>query len=473
MRNSSKTSKRSPSQIAELLRSGGGVRAVKLILCVALLAAAAGAQTSTDWRISTFAGGGSGDGGPAVQAALDDPVSVAVDSAGNVYVADVGNHRVRRIDTAAAISTFAGTGKDGFSGDSGPATEAQLSYPISVAVDAAGNVYVAGFGYRVRRIDTAGVISTFAGTGEEGFSGDGGPATEAQFYPGHDQFLSVATDAAGNVYVTDPENQRVRRIDTAGMISTFAGTGEEGFSGDGGPATEAQLSYPVGVAVDSAGNVYVADVVNLRVRRIDTAGVISTFAGTGEEGFSGDSGPATEAQLSYPISVAVDAAGNVYVAGYESSRVRRIDTAGVISTFAGTGEEGFSGDGGPATEAQFYTGNDGFLSVTTDATGNVYVADAGNLRVRRIDTSGVISTIAGTGEAGFSGDGGPATEARLSGPEGVAVDAAGNVYIADTGNHRIRILTPAGGERAPLLEEIRGLLRLRSAVPTRTLRGKK
>ena len=348
-----------------------------------------------------------------------------------------------------------------------------MSYPISVAVDAAGNVYVAGFGYRVRRIDTAGVISTFAGTGEEGFSGDGGPATEAQFYPGHDQFLSVATDAAGNVYVTDPENQRVRRIDTAGMISTFAGTGEEGFSGDGGPATEAQLSYPVGVAVDSAGNVYVADVVNLRVRRIDTAGVISTFAGTGEEGFSGDSGPATEAQLSYPISVAVDAAGNVYVAGYESSRVRRIDTAGVISTFAGTGEEGFSGDGGPATEAQFYAGNDGFLSVTTDATGNVYVADAGNLRVRRIDTSGVISTIAGTGEAGFSGDGGPATEARLSGPEGVAVDAAGNVYIADTGNHRIRILTPAGGERAPLLEEIRGLLRLRSAVPTRTLRGKK
>ena len=404
--------------------------------------------------ITTVAGTGeegfSGDGGPADQAALSKPRGVAVDSAGNVYIADLGNQRVRRIDTAGVISTIAGTGEEGFSGDGDPATEAQLSYPASVAVDSAGNVYVAGYeSSRVRRIDTAGVISTFAGTGEEGFSGDGGPATEAQFYPGNDGFLSVATDAAGNVYVTDPENHRVRRIDTAGVISTFAGTGEEGFSGDGGPATEAALYYPVGVAVDSAGNVYVADLGNQRVRRIDTAGVISTFAGTGERGFSGDGGPATEAQLSYPASVAVDSAGNVYVAGYESSRVRRIDTAGVISTFAGTGEEGFSGDGGPATEAQFYPGNDGFLSVATDAAGNVYVTDPENHRVRRIDTAGVISTFAGTGEEGFSGDGGPATEAALYYPVGVAVDGLGNVYIADTGNQRIRKLTPGGGSTPP------------------------
>ena len=309
----------------------------------------------------------------------------------------------------------------------------------------------------MRRIDTAGVISTFAGTGEDGFSGDGGPATEAQFYASHDRgrgaFLSVATDAAGNVYVADVGNHRLRRIDTAGVISTIAGTGEDGFSGDGGPAmpvtmrggpaTEAALYYPAGVAVDGAGNVYVADAGNNRVRRIDTAGVISTFAGTGEEGFSGDGGPATEAALSFPVSLAVDAAGNVYVAGYESSRVRRIDTAGVISTFAGTGENGFSGDGGPATEAQFYVGNDGFLFVATDAAGNVYVADVGNHRLRRIDTAGVISTIAGTGEGGFSGDGGPATEAQLRGPAGVAVDGAGNVYIADPGNHLVRKLTPS------------------------------
>ena len=191
-------------------------------------------------------------------------------------------------------------------------------------------------------------IDTVAGGGV----GDGGPAVEAHFYVGNDGWLSVATDAAGNVYVAGGESNRVRRIDTAGVISTFAGTGEEGFSGEGGPAVQAQLSYPApaGVAVDATGNVYVADVGNHRVRRVDTAGVITTFAGTGEDGFSGDGGPAVQAQLSYPAGVAVDGAGNVYVAGYESSRVRRIDTAGVISTFAGTGEDGFSGDGGPATE---------------------------------------------------------------------------------------------------------------------------
>ena len=404
--------------------------------------------------ISTIAGTGEegfgGDGGPATEAQLNYPTGVAVDAAGNVYVTDERNHRVRRIDTAGVISIFAGTGEEGFSGDGGPATDATLSYPVSLAVDAAGNLYLAGYeSNRVRRIDTAGVISTIAGTGEEGFSGDGGPATVAQFDPGHDGFLSVATDAAGNVYVTDPGNHRVRRIDTAGVISTIAGTGEEGFGGDGGPATDAQLGYPAGVAVDAAGNLYLADVVNHRVRRIDTAGVISIFAGTGEEGFSGDGGPATDATLSYPVSLAVDAAGNLYLAGYESNRVRRIDTAGVISTIAGTGEEGFGGDGGPATDAHFDPGHDGFLSVATDAAGNVYVADSGNHRVRRIDTAGVISTIAGTGEEGFGGDGGPATDAQLGYPAGVAVDGAGNLFIADPGNHLVRKLTPSGGSGTP------------------------
>ena len=259
-----------------------------------------------------------------------------------------------------------------------------------------------GAGYR---------IDTVAGGG----IGDGGPAVEAYFDVGHDGFLSVATDAAGNVYVTALGSHRVRRIDTTGVISTFAGTGEDGFSGDGGPAVQARLNNPAGVAVDGAGNVYVADVGNHRVRRIDTTGVILTFAGTGEDGFSGDGGPAVEAALSYPVSVAVDAAGNVYLTGFESNRVRRIDTAGMISTFAGSGEEGFSGDGGPAVQARFNVGNDGFLSVATDAAGNVYVTDSENHRVRRIDTAGVISTFAGTGEDGFSGDGGPAT----AGPVGL------------------------------------------------------
>ena len=404
--------------------------------------------------ITTFAGTGergfSGDGGPAAQAQLSLPQGVAADASGNVYVADPGNHRVRRIDTAGMITTFAGTGEEGFSGDGGPATQAALSYPASVAADGVGNVYITGYeSSRVRRIDTAGVISTFAGTGEEGFSGDGGPAVQAQFNAGHDGFLSVATDASGNVYIADSENHRVRRIDTAGMISTFAGTGEPGFSGDGGPAAQAQLIYPAGVAADESGNLYVADVGNHRVRRIDTAGVISTIAGTGEEGFSGDGGSATQAALSYPIKVAVDGAGNVYVTGYESNRVRRIDTAGAISTIAGTGEEGFSGDGGPAIQARFNVGNDGFLFVAADASGNVYVTDRGNHRVRRIDTAGMISTIAGTGEPGFSGDGGPAAQAQLAGPAGVAADASGNIYIADLGNHRIRNLTPGDGSTPP------------------------
>ena len=400
-------------------------------------------RIDTTGVISTFAGTGedgfSGDGGPAAQAQLTYPAGVAVDGAGNVYVADVGNHRVRRIDTTGVISTFAGTGEEGFSGDGGPAVEAALSYPVSVAADGAGNVYVTDQSNRVRRIDTAGVISTFAGTGEEGFSGDGGPAVQAQFYAGHDGFLSVATDAAGNVYVSDSENHRVRRIDTTGVISTFAGTGEEGFSGDGGPAAQAQLTYPAGVAVDGAGNVYVADVENHRVRRIDTTGVISTFAGTGEEGFSGDGGPAVEAALSYPVSVAVDAAGNVYLTGYESKRVRRIDTAGVISTFAGAGEEGFSGDGGPGVLARLSSPR----GVAADGAGNLFIADTGNHRIRKVDSVGVISTVAGTGEEGFSGDGGPAVQAQTH-PHDVAVDGAGNLFIADYWNHRIRKVDSAG-----------------------------
>ena len=442
MRNSSK---RSPSQIAELLRSGGGVRAVKLILCIALFAAAAGAQSSTSYKIDTFAGGGVGDGGPAVQAHFyvghDGFLLVAADGAGNVYVTDSGNNRIRKVDSTGAITTIAGTGEEGFSGDGGPAVQAALSYPAGVAVDGSGNVYVTGYeSNRVRRIDTAGMISTFAGTGEEGFSGDGGPAAQAQLNVGTDGFLFVAADGAGNLYIADSGNNRIRKVDATGTITTIAGTGQIDFSGDGGPAVQAALSYPAGVAVDGSGNVYIADAGIHRVRRIDTAGVISTFAGSGEEGFSGDGGPAVQAALSYPVSVAVDGSGNLYVAGSESNRVRRIDTAGVISTFAGSGEEGFSGDGGPAVQAQLYYPS----GVAVDGAGNLYIADTDNTRIRKVDSTGTITTIAGTGEYGFSGDGGPAVQAALSYPSGVAVDGAGNVYVTDSGNNRIRKVDATG-----------------------------
>ena len=340
---------------------------------------------------------------------------------------------------ADTIRTLAGTGVDGYGGDGGPATEALLYRPIGVAVDAAGNVYVAEReNDRVRRIALDGTIETFAGTGVFGHAGDGGPATAAQLGEPSD----VALDSAGNVYVADQYNHRVRRIAPGGTISTFAGDGEEGYGGDGGPAAVARLDHPVGVALDAAGNVYVAEFEGHRVRRIAPDGTIATIAGTGVAGFSGDGGPATSAQLNQPVRVALDAAGNVYIADLDNHRIRRIAPDGTISTFAGTGVEGYGGDGGPATSAQL----DEPAGVALDAAGNLYVADSGNHRVRRIAPGGTITTYAGTGVEGFGGDGGPATSAQLNNPIGVALDAAGRLYFTDTGNVRVRVVDPRAGD---------------------------
>ncbi|MDD9998867.1 MAG: hypothetical protein OXQ89_14085 [Rhodospirillaceae bacterium] len=340
---------------------------------------------------------------------------------------------------AGTIRTLAGTGVDGYGGDGGPATEAQLYRPIGVAVDAAGNVYVAEReNDRVRRIALDGTIETFAGTGEFGYGGDGGPATAAELGEPSD----VAVDSAGNVYVADQSNHRIRRIAPDGTISTIAGDGVEGYGGDSGPATAAQLNRPVGVAVDLAGNVYVAEIEGHRVRRIAPDGTIVTIAGTGVAGFSGDGGPATAAQLNQPVRVAVDAAGHVYIADLDNHRIRRIAPDGTISTFAGVGVEGYGGDGGPATAAQL----DEPAGLALDAAGNLYVADSGNNRVRRIGLDRTISTYAGTGVEGYGGDGGPATAAQLNGPIGVALDAAGSLYFTDTGNVRVRVVDPPAGD---------------------------
>ncbi len=315
--------------------------------------------------------------------------------------------------------------------------EPSLAYPIDVAVDKAGNLYIAEQdGYRVRKVDTAGRISTVAGTGTAGFPGDGGLATQA----GLDHPYGVAVDAVGDVYITDGDHNRVRKVDTAGRISTVAGTGTAGFSGDGGLATQAGLIYPTGVAVDAAGNLYIADNGNNRVRKVDTAGRISTVAGTGTARFSGDGGLATQTGLHSPYGVAVDAVGDVYIADRDNHRVRKVDTAGRISTVAGTGTAGFSGDGGLATQA----GLDHPYGVAVDAVGDVYITDSYNNRVRKVDTAGRISTVAGTGTAGFSGDGGLATQAGLDHPYGVAVDAFGDVYITDSYNDRVRKVDTAG-----------------------------
>jgi sugar lactone lactonase YvrE len=331
------------------------------------------------------------------------------------------------------INTLAGTGRSNYGGDGGPATSAQFSGPIGVAVDAGGTVYVADWdNSRIRAISPAGIISTVAGTGTRGAGGDGGPATSAQLYlPG-----GVAVAADGTLYVGDQQNHRVRAISPAGIMSTLAGTGTPGFSGDGGPATAAQLNLPTGVAVDAGGTVYVADQSNHRVRAISPTGSIRTVAGTGTAGYGGDGGPAASAQLSSPYGVAVDAGGTLYVADRGNYCIRAISPAGIISTVAGTGTPGFSGDGGPATSAQLNQPT----GVAVDAGGTLYVGDRGNQRVRAISPAGIIRTVAGTGTAGYGGDGGPATSAQLRTPIGLAVDAGGTVYVADQSNNRVRVI---------------------------------
>jgi len=398
----------------------------------------AGRQAGSDWKIDTIAGGDIGDNGPANLALLNDPFDVAVDGAGNIYISDWGNARIRRVDSTGTITTVAGTGEHGNKGDGGPAVEAQLNAPTGLALDGAGNLYIADSGnHRIRRIDTEGIITTIAGTGERGNAGDGGPATRAKLnFPN-----GMALDGAGNLYFSDRRNHRVRRIDTLGTITTIAGSGGmKGYSGDGGPATLAQLNFPTGIGVDNGGNLYITDRDNHRIRRVDTSGVITTVAGTGEEGHGGDGGPAVMAQLSGPHGLAVDGSGNLYIAETPNDRIRRVDTSGVITTVAGTGETGHGGDGGPAVMAQL----SGPHGLAVDGSGNLYIADTWNDRIRRVGTSGVITTVAGNGKRGYSGDGGPAVMAQLSGPHGLAVDGSGNLYIADAWNHRIRRVDTSG-----------------------------
>jgi RHS repeat-associated protein len=345
------------------------------------------------------------------------------------------------LDIPGTITTVAGTGVAVFSGDGGAATAATLDKPIGIAVDTAGNLFIADqYHSRVRRVSSTGVISTFAGTGVSGFSGDGGLAIAAQLADPHD----LAFDTAGNLLISDTSNNRVRRVSSAGVITTFAGTGAAGFSGDGGPAINAGLTYPWGIGVDVAGNVFIADSDNGRIRSVSPSGIISTIAGASVCCASGEGGPATAAWVPVPRGIAVDAAGNVFFTDFYS-RVRRISSSGIITTVAGTGAPGYSGDGGPAIAAQVASPRD----VSVDASGNLFIADAGGV-VRRVSSSGIITTVAGIANvvAGFSGDGGPATAAKLNNPSGVYVDAAGNLFIADTTNGRVRRVTAAPSARA-------------------------
>ena len=450
--------------------------------------------------------GFSGDGGPAPAAEINRPYGVAVDAAGDLMISDTGNNRIRVVAartgtlyghavTAGDIYTVAGDGTEGFSGDGRPAAVAELNDPEGVAVDGAGDLFLADrVNERIRVVAahsgtfygqamTAGDIYTVAGNAGLGDqrSGDGRPATTGQL----DQPWGATTDHAGNLLLADSGNNRVQvvpvstgtrygRAMTAGHMYTVAGIGIQGFSGEGGPGTKAKLDHPEGVAADSVGNVVIADGGNQRIRVVAagtgtfygqamTAGDIYTVAGIGIQGYSGDDGPAVKAKIEDPTGVAVDAAGNLVIADSGNERIRVVAagtgtfygqamTAGDIYTVAGDGTEGFSGDGGPATSAElnFPSG------VATDAAGNLVIADSGNERIRVVAagtgtfygqamTAGDIYTVAGDGTEGFSGDGGPATAARLNSPDGVSADQAGNLVIADTGNSLVRVVAARTG----------------------------
>ncbi|MHB8519486.1 MAG: NHL domain-containing protein [Limisphaerales bacterium] len=407
---------------------------------VTLNVAAAGAgRFSYQWQlngadlpsiISTVAGGGVGDGGAATNASLVNASGEAVDRFGNLFIADQVNNRIRKVDTNGIITTVAGNGAPGFSGDGGPAASASLSSLGGVALDTSGNLFIAA-NYRIRKVDLNGTITTVVGNGSQGYSGDGGAATNASL----NNPLAVAVDALGNIFIADSANNRIRKVDVNGIITTVAGLSASD------------------IAVDGSGNLFVA--ANYRILKVDVNGIITTVAGNENSGDywgndPSDGGAATN-QLLAATGVAVDGSGNLFIADRDHLRIRKVDVKGIITTVAGGGIND-PGDGRAATNARLSSPS----GVRVDVLGNLFIVDGGmdggNGRIRKVDVNGIITTVAGNGLPGYSGDGGPAIHASLSSLDGVAVDASGNLFIADTANNRIRkvgtngiITTVAGG----------------------------
>ena len=459
-----------------------------------LLASACVVASAATPRVNTVAGGYLGDGTLATLASFALPVAVAYDAKGDLYVSDSYNCRIRRINSVGVVSTYAGTGICGYGGDGGPATSAMLSYSYGAAFDGHGNLLVADTGNnRIRKITPAGMITTIAGNGTFGYSGDGGAALEASLAaPG-----AVSADPRGNLYVADEANYVIRKVDSAGIIHTVAGNHTYGFSGDGGMATSAQISFVAGILADRSGNFYIADTGNKRVRKVDSTGRITTYAGNGSFGNTGSGGPATSASIgqpeglllsggkvhistggniwdvtlttqiitlvagnsdgsvgfngdgksalstafSGPWGIAADSGGDLIVADSGNNRVRRISRSSqVVTTIGG----GYIGEGVRATEASLNASLGSASHIAFDPTGNLYIADIANHRVRKVSSAGMITTIAGTGIGGYSGDGGPATAATLNFPAAVAVDSNGNIFIADSGNAVIRKVDSSG-----------------------------
>ncbi|HUA58933.1 MAG TPA: hypothetical protein VML19_09280 [Verrucomicrobiae bacterium] len=445
-----------------------------LLVWAAILAWTVPAGAQPVYRIDTVAGSSlSGDGGPATSAELGSIQGIAIDHLGNLYLSDTDNHRIRKVSPGGIITTIAGTGIAGFSGDGGPAASAQLNLPYGLAADLAGNLYIADLGNnRVRRIAPDGTISTIAGGGALASVSEGDAAANSQLLTPR----NVAVDAAGSLYISEFSGHRVRKVTTDGRIFTAAGTGVAGFWGDGGPSSSAQLAYPAGLAADRNGNLYIADSGNQRIRKILPGNIMSTVlggapstalftpiavtvdaagaiyvadstgtvhqyplggpwtlaAGAGAPGFSGDGGLAPSAHLTAPRDLAVDLYNNLYIA--DGVRVREINSSDIIRTVAGDGYLHAIGDGSAATSAQLFNPS----AVALDYSGSLYIADTGTNRIRRVSPSGIITTIAGDGVAAFKGDLGPAASSELNAPASLALDSSGNIIVADTANQRVR-----------------------------------
>ena len=335
------------------------------------------------------------------------------------------------------IQTYVGTGEKGYAGDGGPADQALCTEPFMCDFDAAGNLFYSESRNNViRRVDKAtGIVTTVAGTGEAGYSGDGGPATQATM---REPYSLQVDRSNGDIYIVDRLNAVVRKVDAAsGIINTVAGTGEQGYSGDGGPGAQAMFREPNDCFLDGKGGLLIADIQDQRIRRLDLAtGIINTFAGNGQKERTGDGKPALDASIMGARAVCMDSKGNTYICEREGNGVRKVDANGIMSTVAGNGERGYEGDGGPALSATWGSPK----AIRCDAQDNIIVVDTENHAIRRIDAAtGIVTTIAG-GRLGGEGDGGPATEAAMDRPHGCGIDAQGNIFVADSNNHRVRVV---------------------------------
>ena len=415
----------------------------KPIIILSYLVCLASIKKAQGQTITTIAGNRYGNALPANQARLSSPSAITMDAAGNLYIADRYNNMVRKVTASSGLmTTIAGSGSYNYNGDGIPAATAGMNYTTGVAVDAAGNVYVADqYGCRVRKVNAStGLITTVAGTGVSGSTGDGGAATNAQLKTP----TGIALDAVGNLYISDNSGNKIRKVNaTTGIITTVAGTGTSGNTGDGGAATSALLNSPAGIFADASNNIYVADMGNHRVRKINgTTGIITNVAGTGATGNTGDGSAATSALLNSPYGVALDANANVYIADLYDQRVRKVTAAtGIITTIAGTAAtSGSTGDGGLATSAKLNSP----AALYFDASGNLYIADQSNNRVRKITMStGIISSVAGT-DGSYTGDGTQAVNAYMR-PSCITMDGSGNVYLMDINNYKIRKISAATG----------------------------